>query len=128
MNSEFRHVAKTGDIKYMVIVEESGIAKGIRRVIALTGEEAFAAQLRLSEASHKLNEIKSMADAKAKDDAIKAFQQEASQLELALVGKATLLDDIANVRKTLSDASKAADKLQSQRVRARNFLLCLGQI
>lgn len=35
-----RHVAKTGDIKGFVVIEESGIAKGIRRIIAVTGHEA----------------------------------------------------------------------------------------
>lgn len=35
-----RHVAKTGDIKEFTIMEESGIAKGIRRMIAVTGLEA----------------------------------------------------------------------------------------
>ena len=35
-----RHVAKTGDIKDFVITEESGIAKGIRRIVAATGHEA----------------------------------------------------------------------------------------
>jgi alanyl-tRNA synthetase len=34
------HVVKTGDIKDFVILEESGIAKGIRRIIAVTGHEA----------------------------------------------------------------------------------------
>jgi alanyl-tRNA synthetase len=44
------HVAKTGDIRDFVIIEESGIAKGIRRIIAITGEEA-------RQASHDANEI-----------------------------------------------------------------------
>ena len=34
------HVARTGDIKNFVIMEESGIAKGIRRIVAVTGNEA----------------------------------------------------------------------------------------
>jgi alanyl-tRNA synthetase len=34
------HAAKTGDIKDVVITEVSGIAKGIRRIIAVTGHEA----------------------------------------------------------------------------------------
>jgi alanyl-tRNA synthetase len=34
------HVARTGDIKDFVITEESGIAKGIRRIVAVTGHEA----------------------------------------------------------------------------------------
>jgi alanyl-tRNA synthetase len=36
----YSHVAKTGDIKDFVIIEESGIAKGIRRITAVTGHEA----------------------------------------------------------------------------------------
>lgn len=38
--SHSRHVEKTGLIKNLIITEESGIAKGIRRVIAVTGVEA----------------------------------------------------------------------------------------
>lgn len=35
-----RHVAQTGAIKNLVITEEGGIAKGIRRIIAVTAEDA----------------------------------------------------------------------------------------
>ena len=38
------HVAKTGDIKDLVIIEESGIAKGIRRIVAVTGHDAHHVQ------------------------------------------------------------------------------------
>lgn len=34
------HVAKTGDIRHFAILEESSISKGVRRIIALTGEDA----------------------------------------------------------------------------------------
>ena len=36
-----RHVVKTTDIKQLVIIEENGIAKGIRRIVAVTGEDAL---------------------------------------------------------------------------------------
>lgn len=49
------HVAKTGDIKDIVIIEESGIAKGIRRITAITGQEA-------QEATRVANEFKSRLD------------------------------------------------------------------
>ena len=49
------HVVKTGDIKDFVIIEESGIAKGIRRITAITGQEA-------QEATRVANEFKSRLD------------------------------------------------------------------
>jgi len=35
------HVYQTGDIIRFTILEESSISKGIRRIIAVTGEEAY---------------------------------------------------------------------------------------
>jgi alanyl-tRNA synthetase len=48
-------VQKTGDIKDLVILEESGIAKGIRRIIAVTGEDAHAVQRLAEEFSARLS-------------------------------------------------------------------------
>ncbi|KAJ1933636.1 Alanine--tRNA ligase, partial [Linderina pennispora] len=39
------HVAGTADMKVFVITEESAIAKGVRRIVAVTGPEASKAQL-----------------------------------------------------------------------------------
>jgi alanyl-tRNA synthetase len=66
------HVARTGDIKNFVITEESGIAKGIRRIVAVTGHEAhdvtrtadvFEARIRQAE----------LLTRKAKEAALKAL-------------------------------------------------------
>ena len=38
------HVAKTGDIKRFIIMEDNSLAKGIRRIVAVTGDEALQAQ------------------------------------------------------------------------------------
>lgn len=67
------HVAKTGDIKQFVIIEEAGIAKGIRRVIAITGEEARQASL-LAESTEARFESIVKLDPKEKDKAIKIFE------------------------------------------------------
>ena len=68
----YRHVAKTGEIKDFIITEESGIAKGIRRVVAVTGHEAAEAR-RLGESlTAQLNRIETLGDAE-KDAGLKAF-------------------------------------------------------
>jgi ribosomal protein L12E/L44/L45/RPP1/RPP2 len=41
----FRHVARTGDIKNFAVTTEASIAKGIRRIIAVTGEQAAQVSL-----------------------------------------------------------------------------------
>jgi alanyl-tRNA synthetase len=67
-----RHVAKTGEIKDFVITEESGIAKGIRRIIAVTGHEA-AEVTRVADALNaKLTKVEHL-EGKEKDAAMKAL-------------------------------------------------------
>ena len=67
-----RHVARTGEIKDFIVTEESGIAKGIRRVVAVTGHEAAEARRFGEELTAKLNRIETMGDAE-KDAALKAY-------------------------------------------------------
>ena len=67
------HVAKTGDIRDFVIIEESGIAKGIRRIIAITGEEARQASMDANEADAKWEKIVSLSGAD-KEKGIKTFE------------------------------------------------------
>lgn len=68
----YRHVAKTGDIKDFIVTEESGIAKGIRRVVAVTGHEAAEARRQGESLTAQLNRIETMPDAE-KDVALKAY-------------------------------------------------------
>lgn len=66
----FRHVAKTGDIKEFVITEESGIAKGIRRIIAVTGPEAREAITLAAEFERRLEEVQKLSG-KEKEETLK---------------------------------------------------------
>jgi len=70
----FSHVAKTGDIREFVIIEESGIAKGIRRIIAITGEEARQASMDANEADSKWEKIVSLTSSGEKEKGIKLFE------------------------------------------------------
>lgn len=70
--SPFRHVAKTGDIKDFVILEESGIAKGIRRLIGVTGQEAAEAKRQAQILTERLNQLE-VSEGKEKNEGLKAF-------------------------------------------------------
>jgi alanyl-tRNA synthetase len=66
------HVANTGDIKGFVITEESGIAKGIRRITAVTGPEAQDVTRLAQTLTARLDAIETMTG-KEKDAGLKAF-------------------------------------------------------
>jgi alanyl-tRNA synthetase len=63
---------KTGDIKDFVIVEESGIAKGIRRIVAVTGHEAREVEMTADSLDKELADIDRL-KGKAKESAMKQF-------------------------------------------------------
>jgi alanyl-tRNA synthetase len=66
------HVQKTDSIKDLVITEESSIAKGIRRVVAVTGHEANDISRQANEIERRLTKIEGM-QGKEKDAAMKPF-------------------------------------------------------
>lgn len=74
------HVGKTGDIKDFVITEESGIAKGIRRIVAVTGHEAHEVGRIADLLKAKLDGLERMSG-KEKDVGLKALSV-VSQFEL----------------------------------------------
>ncbi|KAK2810762.1 Alanine--tRNA ligase, partial [Arthroderma sp. PD_2] len=77
------HVQKTGDIKDLVILEESGIAKGIRRIIAVTGEEAHEVQRIAREFGERLNRFEKMAPSPERDAETKSLQVDLNQLTIS---------------------------------------------
>ncbi|KAF9529329.1 tRNA synthetases class II (A)-domain-containing protein [Crepidotus variabilis] len=114
------HVAKTGEIKDFVITEESGIAKGIRRIVAVTGNEAHEVTRAAQVLSDKLESLAS-ASGNVKDTGLKAFTVELGQADISVLRKAQLKDRLAVIRKAHdkeikdreSQANKAAtDELQ----------------
>lgn len=100
-------MAKTGDIKDFVIIEEGGIAKGIRRIIAVTGEEAHAVTRVADEFAARLESIANLSDKNAKDASLKAFSVELARLEISVLRKAAINERFAIVRKALDTELKA---------------------
>ena len=97
------HVERTGDIGLFKIVSESGVAAGIRRVEAITGENALAFVQRLSA---------SLAEAAA---AVKAPAAELTQkIEQVLDNVKSLEKEVARLKSKL--AASQGDDLAAQAV------------
>ncbi|TFK54380.1 hypothetical protein OE88DRAFT_1655033 [Heliocybe sulcata] len=99
------HVAKTGDIKDFVIIEESGIAKGIRRITAVTGHEAAEVTRQAAALRSRLDDIDRM-ESKQKDGELKAYTVELGQVDISAVLKVELRDRLAAIRKAFDKQVK----------------------
>lgn len=114
------HVAKTDDIKDFVITEESSIAKGIRRVVAVTGHDAHEVSRKAVEYETKLERIEQL-QGKEKDAAMKpylivsggwnrrvqAYSQELGQSGISLVKKQQLRERFDKISAEVAAAAKA---------------------
>ncbi|CAG8566504.1 3994_t:CDS:10 [Ambispora leptoticha] len=109
------HVAKTGDIKTFVILEESGIAKGIRRIVAVTGEEAQQAHRQAQEFELKFQHLQRLEGLEL-DDAIKEVSKELDASSISAVRKAEFRDTLNVLRKKFADADKALKAAQTKEV------------
>ena len=109
------HVQQTGDIKDLIILEESGIAKGIRRIIAVTGTDAHAVQRVASEFNDRLSKLEKMPHGPAKDGEIRAIKKDLPQLSISALEKSKFRDRFAKVEKSQLDEQKAQQKAESKK-------------
>lgn len=109
------HVAKTGDIKDLVILEESGIAKGIRRIIAVTGSDAHAVQQVADEFAARVSRLEQMTHGPGKEAEVKSIQQDLNQLSISAISKSRFRDRVAKIIKQQLDEQKAQQKLEGKK-------------
>ncbi|KAL1923492.1 uncharacterized protein VTP21DRAFT_8472 [Calcarisporiella thermophila] len=100
------HVAKTGDIKLCTIVEESGIAKGIRRIIAVTGEEAHKTNRTAIEFEARLCELGKL-QGKELEEELKVVIKELDALVISAWRKAEYREQYNAIKKAFDDSEKA---------------------
>ncbi|KAJ5166548.1 Translation elongation/initiation factor/Ribosomal beta-barrel [Penicillium canariense] len=108
------HVQKTGDIKDLIILEESGIAKGIRRIIAVTGEEAHEVQRIAQEFENRLDQLDAMPLGPEKEREAKQVQVDLNQLVISAVQKAKFRARFTAINKQVLDGQKAQQKLEAK--------------
>jgi alanyl-tRNA synthetase len=107
------HVQKTGDIKDLVILEESGIAKGIRRIVAVTGEDAHEVQRIAKELEARLTRLEQMETGLKKEQEAKLVQVDLNQLGISVVEKAKFRERFTRVHKRILEVQKAQQKQES---------------
>lgn len=111
------HVEQVGLIKDLILVEESGIAKGIRRIIAYTGEAAHQVQRVAVEFSKRLDELEASPFSAEKEAQVKAVSQDLSQLVISALTK-----DEFNQRFNKITASIVAEQKKKQKAEAKTAL------
>ncbi|EXX57272.1 uncharacterized protein OCT59_014209 [Rhizophagus irregularis] len=107
------HVAKTGDIKHFTILEESGIAKGIRRIVAVTGEEAQQAQRISEEFQTKIDSISKLKGVEL-DNALKSITKELDASNISALKKSEFREKIQGLKKAFAEADKAQKAAQTK--------------
>ncbi len=101
------HVSNTKEIEAFALVGETGIAKGVRRVEALTGVAAKAAIEAAGDLQRRINEMSSLPDA----DLASALAEIGVQLDtmtLSLSDKAALRERLGGLQERAKAASKLA--------------------
>ena len=112
------HVASTADIGAFALVSEEGIAKGIRRITALTGVPAQAAIATADNLEQELAGAESAPDAKL-PDLVKELTERLDSLTLPASRKHTLrqrLDALAERAKQARKAAAAGRAAEAQQL------------
>lgn len=112
------HVKRTSEIKRFRLIEESAVAKGIRRVVGVTGEKAAAAEANAEQVA-RLLAAASRADDAALPALLADITAKLSQLEMPVVEKARLRTDLTHLQERAKKAAKAAAKTGAADATAR---------
>ncbi|XP_046961278.1 alanine--tRNA ligase, cytoplasmic [Vanessa cardui] len=127
------HLHQTGHIGEYVIVSEEGIAKGIRRIVALTGPEALKAINKMSilenEVNNIANFIKEQGENINQKEVVKKIvdlTNDVSQAQISYWKKEELRTMLKNLKKQLDDKERAAKAMTINLVIEKAKELCLG--
>ncbi|RLV89241.1 Alanine--tRNA ligase [Spathaspora sp. JA1] len=109
------HVLETGEIKDLVVIEESGIAKGIRRIVAVTGHDARNVQRLASEFDEQLNLAEKLPFGADKEARAKELGVALKQLSISVIEKQKLNAKFNKLDKSIKDNLKAIQKEESKK-------------
>ena len=124
------HVRSTSEIGSLVIMIETNISKGIRRIVAVTGEAAERALQAAEAIESRVNTLaeglkEAISESRVTpaegtlttlDTAIKAATKEVDEAQIPAVKKSQLQKRVATLRKEVGDALKAVRNVLTTRV------------
>jgi len=106
------HVGRTSEAKAFALISETGIAKGIRRVEALTGVPAIAAHAAADDAEQRLADAAKLDAADLAGEAA-AIAAELDQLALPVARKTALRTKLAALQERVKEAAKGAARAKA---------------
>ncbi|XP_045521368.1 alanine--tRNA ligase, cytoplasmic [Pieris brassicae] len=128
------HLHQTGHIGDYVIVSEEGIAKGIRRIVALTGPEALKAINKMSILENEVNDItnqiqeqRSVLNQKEAVKKIVDLTNEISQAQISYWKKEEMRTMLKNLKKQLDDKERASKTATINLVAEKAKEMCLNE-
>lgn len=108
------HVESTGLIKQLTIIEESGIAKGVRRMIAVTGDGAAEVSQIADVFEKRLEAMEKMKFGPEMEQEIKQAQVHLNALKISVLRKAELKTRFEKTQKLVFEETKKRQKLESK--------------
>ena len=81
------HVSRTNELREVIVVEEFGIAKGIRRIVAVTGQATVAVRQHATTFEERLVDLEGMSFSTNKETLMKDIQAELARLTLSVLSK-----------------------------------------
>eukprot|EP00092_Neocalanus_flemingeri_P029292 GFUD01031804.1.p1 GENE.GFUD01031804.1~~GFUD01031804.1.p1 ORF type:complete len:1403 (+),score=482.68 GFUD01031804.1:67-4275(+) len=106
------HLRRAGHIEHMVIASEEAIAKGIRRIVALTGPEAAKALAKERLLNAELEKVKQKVSSKdltlkEKVKFLTDLGDDISAANISYHAKDTMRNNIKNIKKIIDDEDRA---------------------
>ncbi|KAH9860983.1 hypothetical protein IAQ61_010719 [Plenodomus lingam] len=107
------HVERTSEVQELTVLEEYGIAKGIRRIVAVTGQDALEARrVASSFEAESLNPIEHMAFSFEKEKRVKEAQLQLARIAIPTLTKKALTKRLEKVVKTTLKEQKEVQRHQ----------------
>ena len=110
------HVDSTVEIKELIVLEESGIAKGIRRMIAVTGQAAYDAQQKAAGFGEDVIRLEKMHNGSEREQGLKEAQAQFATLDVSALKKASFRERLGRITRDIVESQKAAQKAENKRV------------